>query len=368
MVSREGVGLIVCLCVGVVSANRLLAQTVPHWRLSAQFQRHPEEFNRVSSVRELADGSVLVADTRERLVVLDWRSGTVTEISSKGEGPGQYTGIGKLHALGADSTLFAAGSARWLLFHGAHLVRTVADPIAGYRTWGAIEGLDTIGHVLDVQPRFQWRRTDSLTLTLGDRATQRVDTLGRLKGAGLRGYAELVRPGRHPTITYMNPLATEEQAVLFVDGWVAVARVEPYRVDWRAPTGSWRHGSPLPQQSIPVTREEKCFALEQWAGDPGWCDQADAFPAWPRVLPALAHPWPPHPILLAMPDGRLAVRRTTRARSPETSYDIVDRTGRLVAVLAIPARDRLLAFSTRSVYVLETDEDGVQRLRRHPWP
>lgn len=367
---RLPLGYAIWLCLTVGCADSLAPQAVPRLHLSAQFQRHPEEFNRVSSVRELADGRVLVADRRERLVVLDWQSGTAAEISRKGEGPGEYVAIGRLYALRGDSTLFTAGSPRWLLIHGARVVRTVTGPIAGYQTSGEIEGLDTSGHVLDVQPRNPWlrRSVDSLALILGDSGTRRADTLARLKGGGRNGYAELVRPGRHRTIFYMNPLATEEQAILFSDGWVAVARVDPYRVDWRAPTGAWRRGQPLPHQTVPVSQEEKCFALDQWAGEAGWCDQADALPAWPRFLPALPHPWPPHPILLALPDGRLAVRRTTSTRSSAVSYDIVDRAGRLVAILDIPVRDRLLAFGTRSVYVLEMDEDHVQTLRRHSWP
>ena len=351
-------------------ADSLAAQAVPRLHLSAQFQRHPEEFNRISSVRELADGRVLVADTRERLVVLDWRSGSATEISSKGGGPGQYTGIGKLYALGGDSTLFAAGSARWLLFHGARLVRTVTDPNAVTATWGMLDGLDTSGHLLDVRPRLPWQRkdVDSLTLILGHRHAQRADTLARLRSGGRNAYAELRRPGIQPTyVFYINPMAAEEQALLFADGWVAVARVDPYRVEWRTPTGSWRRGPPLPHQISAASQAEKCFALTQQAGE-GWCDQTGALPAWPRYLPALPHPWPPHPILLALPDGRLAVRRALSSTSRETAYDIVDRTGQLVAILALPVRDRILAFGNGSVYVLEADEDGVQTLRRHSWP
>ena len=367
---RLPLGLAIWLCLTVGCADSLAAQAVPRLHLSAQFQRHPEEFNRISSVRELADGRVLVADRRERLVVLDWQSGTATEISRKGEGPGEYRAIGKLFALRGDSTLFTAGSPRWLLIHGARVVRTVTGPIAGYRTSGEIEGLDTSGHVLDVQPRNPWLRrgVDSLALILGDHDTRRVDTLARLKGGGGNGYAEVVFPGKHPTIFYMNPLATEEQAILFADGWIAVARVDPYRVDWRAPGGSWRSGLPLHQQSIPVSREEKCFALEQFLGAAERCDFVDQLPDWPRFLPALPHPWPPHPILLALPDGRLAVRRTTSARSAETWYDIVDRSGRLAATLGISLRERLLAFGTRSVYTLDTSEDGVQTVKRHSWP
>ena len=368
--SSDRLCVTMALCLTLALASSLTAQTVPNLRLNSQFERHPEEFAQVSSVRELDDGQVLVADYRERLVLLDWRSGKATELSRKGQGPGEYLNIGRLFALRGDSTLLVAGDARWLLLVGARIVRTETDARSVYRAVGVLEGVDTIGHVLGVQPRFSRHRTavDSLALILGDRNSSRADTVSRLKGAGRNGYVELIRPGRHRTVFFMNPLATEEQAVVFADGWIGVARVDPYRVDWRAPTGSWHRGPPLPHQPVPVNQQEKCFALEQWAGNAGWCEQAEAVPAWPRFLPALPHPWPPHPILLAMPDGRLAVRRAASTRSRDVSYDIVDRAGRLVAILNIPVRDRLLAFGSRSVYVLETDEDQVQTLRRHSWP
>jgi hypothetical protein len=53
---------------------------------------------------------------------------------------------------------------------------------------------------------------------------------------------------------------------------------------------------------------------------------------------------------------------------PENRYDIVDRTGRLVRGVTLPENQRLVGVGRSGAYVAETDEDGIQRLRRHPWP
>jgi len=67
-------------------------------------------------------------------------------------------------------------------------------------------------------------------------------------------------------------------------------------------------------------------------------------------------------------ESRIAVRRMPTASAPETRYDLVDRRGALDGQLALKQNERVLGFGGRSVYVVATDDDGVERLRRHPWP
>lgn len=88
-------------------------------------------------------------------------------------------------------------------------------------------------------------------------------------------------------------------------------------------------------------------------------------PPWPAFLPPFLNE---RTVLLAERAGRVVVRRTPDAARPGTSYDDVDRTGTLVARVALGERAHLVGFGARSAYVVETDEDGLQWLRRHPWP
>jgi hypothetical protein len=62
------------------------------------------------------------------------------------------------------------------------------------------------------------------------------------------------------------------------------------------------------------------------------------------------------------------VARTPTAERFDSRYDIVDRAGRLVATLALPVNERIVAVGKRGVYVVETTELGLQYVRRHPWP
>jgi len=87
---------------------------------------------------------------------------------------------------------------------------------------------------------------------------------------------------------------------------------------------------------------------------------------WPEVLPPFDTS-PTSPLLTA-PDGVLLVRRLPTAEQPETRYDIVDRRGALLGQLVLASNQHILGFGAQTVYVITTDDDGIQRLTRHPWP
>ncbi|MEK7667933.1 MAG: hypothetical protein AAB409_04730 [Gemmatimonadota bacterium] len=338
------------------------------------------EFTRVTSVRELRDGSVLVANQPEgRLVLVQWGSAEAPVIGRAGDGPGEYRGVGWLYALAGDSTLFTDSYLdRWLLLDGPRIVATVVEQNTVNRLLRAqLSGADEFGHVLGVRgevfpgraPRTR-DTADSLLLLLAGRAAQRVDTIARLKGRGGGGFHVGQREsGRPPFIVVTNPLASEDQALLFGDGWIAVARIEPYRVDWRAPDGRWVRGAPLPFTAVGVDDRERCFAMERVLGSAGGSDPS-SLPGWPETVPPFLPVWLQSlaPALLAAPDGRLVIARTPTTASPEHQYDVVDRQSRLIGVISVSANETLIGFGARSVYTLSTDAQGVQRLRRHLWP
>ena len=94
-------------------------------------------------------------------------------------------------------------------------------------------------------------------------------------------------PPARPTAdgrVYRVPLAGGEEPILFPDGWVAIARIDPYRVDWRSPDGQWTHGAPLPFTTVRLdAREREAFARShRWArGLPTWPETAPAFDVSP---------------------------------------------------------------------------------------
>lgn len=352
-----------------------LAQHVPIATLPPVAGRLAEEFAGITSVRELGDGRVIIADPADRgLVVADFRTGSVEPIGRKGKGPGEYAAARRVIALSGDSSLVMdGGNRRWLVLHGAAIVATAAadDPSVA-ATRGSAAGADTRGNLfLTVRSRptpLGSGRTgsgDSAAAVLVSRRTGAADTVARLRLPATRFTATSSADGRTKSIQrYSHPLAVGEEAVLFSDGWLAVARLDPYRVDWRAPGGSWTRGAPLPIVPVKLNRREKETLMERTAAEN---DQPVASPDvlmdWPEVIPPFASN-----SLVGSSDGRLLIRHEKSADHPETTYDVVNRAGVLERQLRMPGNLQIVGFGATSVYVTARDDDGIQRLQRHAWP
>lgn len=352
------------------------AQRAPAIQLSPSTAVSRGTFTGVRSVRELHDGRVLVADRSERrLYIIQLDSPEKTVIGREGSGPGEYRGIGWLYSLSPDSTLFTDSyDGRWNLLTGSEIVETLSqyESLVGLLS-ARVSGTDHFGHVLGVSghgfsgPQRRRASADSLVLILAERSTGAADTLAVIRGRGEFPVHRQPAEGNRPTMLIGgNPLASEDQALLFPDGWIAVARVSPYRVDWRSPDGRWHRGAALPHEQVRTDDREKCAALNRWIGGLRDCDPSILEP-WPEVVPAFV-PSRERPDLFATPDGRLVIARTPTARFPGHRYDVVDRDGALTGVITLPENEVLIGFGSNSVYILVTDELDLQRLRRHPWP
>jgi hypothetical protein len=350
------------------------AQGVPEIRLSTSDARERGEFTQVTSVRELSDGSVLVADRRERrLVHLNFETEGATEVGRRGEGPGETRGVHRVYAFGLDTTILTDGSSRrWIVFAGDRPVQTLTSNRAlnealGPDLWGA----DRFGRVLGAIPS-HWRTqqfpdvltADSLTLVLAHIATQRLDTIAVVRGRGEVTEAVFRTRAISADRVGPNPLKSEDQALLFEDGWVALVRSTPYRVSWRTNTGTIVSGPTLPRSMIRVDNREKCAALGRVATRrESFVCRPETIREWPEYLP----PFLPNAIT-PLPGGHLAIARTPSAATREGVYDVVNRQGELESRLVLPEGERLIGSGRQSVYVLVTDQDDVQAIRRYRWP
>jgi hypothetical protein len=174
------------------------------------------------------------------------------------------------------------------------------------------------------------------------------------------------RGGRPASFIGGNPLRSEDQALLFPDGWIAVARIAPYSVDWRTREGRWLKGSPLPFNAVKVNDREKCRAYARYFGTRRPCEPS-ILEGWPAIVP----PFIPNlrePTLMAAPDGSLVIARLSTATSNRNRYDVVDRNGRLAGVVELAQNEVLIGFGAKSAFVVVTDDLDVQTLKRHPWP
>ena len=354
-------------------AAPVAAQTEPPpARLPPVDRAWPLELNRVAGVRELADGRLLVLDVGDgRLWLGPAGGGPGRPVGRAGAGPGEYAGPSALFGLPADSTLLVdLKGGRWLLLRGEEIVATVGPDAPPIRS-GARRalGADRDGRVIAAVPRRVAGASaaglpDSLSLVRIDRATGARADVTSLKSRPAR--VAIKGPRDHPTSVdvTINPLAVGEQAVLFSDGWIAVARLDPFRVSWFPPAAPPLTGPPLPDPRRPLDDDEKRAWLARDAERRGTTPRTIAdVPDWPDLIPPFQND-----ALLPAPDGTLWIRRTPTAAHPETVYDVVDRQGALVRRMTLTDHEAVVGFGPGGVYVARTDDDGIQHLERHPAP
>jgi hypothetical protein len=318
-------------------------------------------------VRELKDGKVLLSQGSQstaQLYVADFSSGTLRRIGRYGRGPNEYTSAGTLLSLKGDSTLLAAGIGRWLFLKGTRIVRTTApdDPVV--LAAGLPRGADSFGRIL--ASGIGSPVADSTTLRFVNRRTAASTAAVTLRMASEDGYPP--HPARRSGggVTYFDgPWQSREIAVLFIDGWLAVARHDPYRVDWLAPTGQWIHGKPLPARQIAVNDAEKrAYAERLRAASDGSAKSSDDFAIWPKWIPAFEA----SARLLGTCDGNLVIPRTPTLARSIPLYDVVNRQGALERQITLRQNQRIVGFGVKKVYVVTTDDNGIERLSRHSWP
>jgi hypothetical protein len=341
------------------------AQVTPTLRLGAANSILEERFLGVGRVRELADGRLLLVQpgNEPKLIVADFATGAVELIGRTGRGPGEYERASGLFALGGDSTLMIGGFTRWLLLVGSRIVLTTPPTDRAVLASAIPRGADRFGLVL-TSLRGSSASDDSARMALMRRSDGRVVSELMLSVRGEPGYPPPSKRDGNRHINYIGPWFTSEQAYLFTDGWLAVVRVQPYRIEWRAPGGTWTRGAPLPVPIIPVDGREKRGYMERLARNSDTPRLSpDTYPLWPKQVPPYAYLG----TLLGTPDGKLLVPRTPTVDRPETWYDRIDRAGHLDGQLALKANERIVGFGAKSVYVAVEDEEGFFRIRRHPW-
>ena len=362
-------GLSACSAIAVLPGIAVSAQRPPAISLRPANATLAVEFSVVSSIRELSDGRVLITDAKEqRLVVADLRAGTVSEVGRRGEGPGEYRFVERLMPLRGDSSFMPSGG-RWLMLDGARIVATLAGdaPAVAAATTGLIgaDGLELVyvrrGAAPLPQRPLTTTRGDSAWLLRVSRASGRVDTLARLRAT--QTTLRTMSFGSAKSQRWTPPaFLSDDDAIPFADGWIAIARLEPYRVDWLSRDGRVQQGAPFHVALRRVEERDRQALIDSFPSRPGRMPDRD-WTSFPVSVPPFQAP-----AMLASPDGRVLIQRTITASEPSARYDIVNRVGVLVAELLLSRGQRIVGFGAKSVYVATTDESGIQHVSRHPWP
>lgn len=86
-------------------------------------------------------------------------------------------------------------------------------------------------------------------------------------------------------------------------------------------------------------------------------------PSWPAEYPPVATLG-----ALPGPNGDLWVRRSVPARLQRQRWDVIDRSGRLIARWQFPPKVDLIAVGTGAVYTVRIDEDDLRYVQRIDLP
>lgn len=348
-----------------------------------------EPFTVVTSLRELRDGRVLVADSRDKTVqLIDLAAGHAVRVGREGAGPGEYALPQRLIALPGDTTLLydpVNGRLLLILPDGTPGPLLRLPEAVNPASLGAPRAADALGHFYYESTRpgrpGELASSSPVDVLRFDRKTGRLDTLATLALPAERSEGSRSLPGGMLLSFTNKPLAPQDVAAYAADGRVAVVRAKDYHVEWLASDGGRVTGPPIPYQPVRVTEAERKAFLEsrtrpgqiivrggagaggsvpRAAPAPGGDPFADVPVDWPEWKP----PFLANAALVA-PDGRLWVLATRAHDDPIPRYDVIDAGGRLVERIALPARTRLVGFGRGVVYLARSDRDDLQWLGRY---
>jgi len=356
-----------------------------------------ESFTRISSIRELPSGKVLVADLQDKVVQLvDFASGTTTRVAREGQGPGEFSLPAALLGLPNGETLLYDIMARRFLTISPEgkpgaIVEMPRPAAAAQGTVGPIvafgmndvRGVDSQGRIYFQGSPFSptGGTADSVAIFRWDRARPVFDTVGYVTQPA--GTASSSRGGNtfQVRIGGGKVWAPAETWDVAGDGRVARVIPSPYRVVWMTGPGKAVAGSVQAYAPIKVTEADKALYKENLKkvkpititiGGPGGGGRAGAPPPnFQAQEPEFEETMPPfvgRGSVLATPDGEVWVLRTRPASDKIPTYDVFDRSGALVKKVSLNPDSRVVGFGKGTVYVARTDEDDLQYLQRYKRP
>lgn len=363
-------------------------QPQPLGRPVAEFE---EPFSRVSGLRELADGRVIVSDQREKLVqVIDMQRQTARRVGREGTGPGEYAMPLGLLAMPNDQTLLVdLVNRRFLMIKpDGTPAGTISPPSpapqgtpgGGRVMMGGLvnaRAADSRGRLYFQDLGFQMGGTspDSVPVVRWMPEQSTTDTAGWVKGPAT-SVSTSPAQGGGMQITRGSTMAWAplDQWGVAADGRVAKVTPSPYQVTWYDGNGRATSGPAVPYTPIRVTEAHKQAYREQQQANPPtvvMMGGGGAMPAPQMPEPTFPETLPPFTgmnAVLVSPEGEVWVLRTRAANDHIPVYDLFDGSGRLVKKVSLARNSRVAGFGRGSVYVVRTDEDDLEYLQKFARP
>jgi hypothetical protein len=343
---------------------------------------YAEPFSRITGVRELADGRLIIADSREKtLQLIDLTTGASRPISREGRGPGEWLSIVGLLPLPRSETLVADGGNRRFLKLGADgdVIETVAPPALGTTPGAspAMAGFAVFG-LITARAVDQWGRIHFEPVNFSREGAPAPDSIPILRW-GL-GRADIDTVGWRRSAGSGMVWAPSEQWQAMPDGRIVRASPTPYRLTLVDSSGRSAEGPAVRFAPVRVTeadREEVRNRQRSQMAQVGQAMRAQApsaggAPPAPRVPEIqFAETKPPFygsQAIEVAPDGEIWILRTNAFGDSVPVYDVFNENGQLHRRVALPARSRLVGFGQRTVYIVRVDEDDLEWLQKYARP
>lgn len=352
----------------------------------------PEAFGLVTNVRELDDGTLLVADPLTKVLLhVDMDGGTADTLGSEGPGPDEYRQPDAVYALeDGRSFLVDLGNARFTIMEPDHSFGQTYPIASGTPGPGGNfemklpEAVDLSGGVYyqgrmmsfggDPPTHAPIRRWDPESDAVEDVAEIALPEVNVERSGGANNQNVSISP---------IPMAPEDEWDVAPDGRIAIARHSPYRLEWVDADGSVTTGPEVTYDPVSIGRAEQLeyqdrrsetggglsismennngqMNMTMMRGGPSGERPRVEDLNWPEVKP-------PFESVLAASDGTAWVRVSKEAGA-NPQYHVFDSQGRLTGTVELEGRRRIVSFTDTSVYVVHMDEFDLQHLERYRLP
>ena len=370
-------------------------------RLAEPEAVYPQGFSAAFTTRELDDGTVLVADPiGQTLVRVDFATASADTVGGYGEGPSEYRQPDAVWPLPDGGTLLVdLGNGRLTeldadLEFGRTHPYSLGDPEDRTLMVVIPQGVDDQGRVyFNGMPV---EENDSLPVLRLDLGTGELDTIARYMPPAMKRDTVTDARGRQSLRVSRVPLSPTDAWGVGADGRVALARAAGapmsnaptelgYFLEWIDEDGTATPGPTVPYKPVPIGKAEKeawtdrrdelggGLRLEAAIGNDAMSviakrggprpvnEDLDRY-AWPDVLPAF---YPDRVVVDLL--GRAWVRRYAEAGAA-ARYDVFSATGERVETVELGVGRRVVGFGNGSLYAIQMDDLGRQRLERYAIP
>jgi hypothetical protein len=368
------------LALSAVPARTTAGQPAAELSLGKRNAAIAEPFSDAVGMIELRDGRAVVTDRIESTVwLVDFATGVRKRVGTNGVGPNEYTmPFGPSPWRGDTSLIFDGPNRRVLrVAPNGTLTGTLPFPAPrsdGVHTYGLFRGTDRAGRVywdapvIQMQPVIKRMMRAQIIRWLP--GTDSADFVHEFSD-----HAEFEHRFRY------SPFRQTDTWVIAPDGKIGVLSAAEYRLRWYQDGKLVETGPVLSYTPVPVTAGEREAFWDKKAMEPASGISVNGSPAvrramglervkrdWPDSLfPRVMPPFEPYAAQLA-PNGMIWVKRNQASTEKTARVDILDGHGALRAVLRLPPNTRLFGLGAQSVYLLATDDDGLETLERYALP